>query len=130
MSDAHKKALAKGREEGLAVRRYLEVIEMNRPRRGRRRTSASVQKRLNSVDQLLESEENPLTRLHLLQEKSDLENELASTEETADIAAFEADFVKVAQRYGDRKGITYSTWRSIGVSPQVLAKAGIARSRS
>jgi len=33
MSAGHKAALAAGREEGRAVRRYLEVLEANRPKR-------------------------------------------------------------------------------------------------
>ena len=36
MSDAHKEALAEGREQGRAVRRYLEALEANKPRRGRK----------------------------------------------------------------------------------------------
>ena len=53
MSSAHKAALARGREEGRAVRRYLEAIERNRPRRGRKRTPESVRKRLAVVDERL-----------------------------------------------------------------------------
>lgn len=119
MTDAHKKALAKGREEGLVVRRYLEALEASRPRRGRRRTPESIEKRLKVVTEQLETQENPLTRLHLLQEQMDLEDELAQGEEGFDVAPFEKDFVKVAKAYGERKGISYAAWRSIGVAPPV-----------
>src|ERR1022692_2496956 len=95
MSDAHKKALAKGREEGLVVRRYLEALEAARPRRGRRRTPDSMEKRLKTVAELLEIEENPLTRLHLIQEQLDLENELAASDESIDVESPEKDFAKV-----------------------------------
>ncbi len=44
MSAEHKAALAKGREEGRAVRRYLEALEEQRPRRGRKRTPESIKK--------------------------------------------------------------------------------------
>ena len=47
----------------------------------------------------------------------------------ADIKKLEKDFVSAAQGYGERKGIVYSTWREAGVSPAVLAKAGIKRTR-
>lgn len=129
MSDAHKKALAKGREEGLTVRRYLEALEASRPRRGRRRTPESIEKRLQVVTEQLEIQENPLTRLQLLQEQMDLEDELAQREEVFDIAPLEKAFVKVAKGYGERKGISYAAWRSIGVAPAVLVKAGISRAR-
>jgi hypothetical protein len=35
----------------------------------------------------------------------------------------------VAKSYGDRKGITYSAWRKVGVSAPVLQQAKIARTR-
>jgi hypothetical protein len=41
----------------------------------------------------------------------------------------EKDFVKVARAYGSRKGISYTAWRSVGVSAGVLQRAGIARTR-
>ena len=128
MSNEHKAALAKGREEGLAVRRYLEALESSKPRRGRRRTKASIEKKLATIEaQLAEAE--PLSRLHLIQEKKDLEEELARAGEVQDLSGLEKQFVKVAKSYGERKGISYSTWRSAGVSAAVLQKANVARSR-
>ena len=47
-----------------------------------------------------------------------------------DLTALEKQFIKVAQAYGKRKGISYGTWRAAGVSAQVLQAAGISRSRS
>ena len=37
--------------------------------------------------------------------------------------------MKVARAYGERKGITYGTWRDFGVAADVLKKAGIQRTR-
>lgn len=128
MSNEHKAALAKGREEGLVVRRYLEGLEASRPRRGRRRTPQTIERRLRAVDSEL-AEAEPLARLHLLQQKKDLEAELHRTSETRDLSALERQFVKVARSYGDRKGINYSTWRAAGVPASVLQHAGIARTR-
>ena len=51
MSDSHKAALAEGREQGRAVRRYLEALEAHKPKRGRKRTPDSVQKRLAAIDE-------------------------------------------------------------------------------
>lgn len=128
MSATHKAALAKGREEGIVVRRYLEALEAVRPRRGRRRSLSTVQKRLAAIDTQLESAE-PLSRLHLLQQKKDLEAELDRSNEHTEIDALEKQFVEVAAAYGDRKGISYSTWRAAGVPAPVLQRAGIARTR-
>jgi uncharacterized protein YicC (UPF0701 family) len=128
MTEEHKAALAKGREEGLAVRRYLEAIESSRPRRGRRRTPASISKRLEAIEAELAAAD-PLTRLHLIQQKKDLTDELERNADTEDIAELEKQFVKVARAYGERKGISYGTWRTAGVSAAALQKAGVARTR-
>jgi hypothetical protein len=126
MSEAHKAALAEGREQGRAVRRYLETIEAHKPKRGRKRTPESVQKRLAVVIEQL-NDADPLSRLHLVQERMDLEAELASSGNAVDIAALEDDFVAAAAPYGTRKGITYAAWRHLGVDPAVLRRAGIKR---
>ena len=127
MSDEHKAALAEGREQGRAVRRYLEALEHNRPKRGRKRTRESVERRLESVEKRL-AEAEPLGRLHLIQERMDLQEELAGMDgEGVDIAALEDAFVAAAPAYGARRGITYSAWRAAGVPPSVLRRAGIGR---
>jgi len=126
MSDAHKAALARGRAEGRVVRRYLEAIEHERPRRGRKRSPESVKKRLAIVAERLGGAD-PLARLHLLQERADLQAELARASARDDIAALEKAFVKVARTYGQRKGIAYNAWRAAGVSAAVLQRADIGR---
>lgn len=127
MSDSHKAALAEGREQGRAVRRYLEALEAHKPRRGRKRTPESIQKRLAAIEEKLPTAD-PLNRLQLTQERMDLERELAaSSDGGADLSALEAAFVKAAKPYGERKGISYAAWRAAGVDPAVLRKAGITR---
>ncbi|MBF6554570.1 MAG: hypothetical protein IVW52_00185 [Acidimicrobiales bacterium] len=129
MSADHKAALAKGREEGRTVRRYLEALESNRPRRGRKRTPDSIRKRLAVIESALPGAD-PLSRLHMVEEKQRLEAELSHAGDTVDMAALEKGFVRVARIYGERKGISYSTWRAVGVSAAVLQQAKIPRTRS
>lgn len=126
MSDEHKKALARGREEGRVVRRYLEALDAHRPKRGRKRTEESIRKRLTEVERSL-STADPLTRLQLVQERMNLQAELESRNTTADVSGLERDFVGAAKGYGQRKGITYAAWREAGVEASVLKKAGIGR---
>jgi len=126
MSDSHKAALAEGREQGRAVRRYLEALEAHKPKRGRKRTQESVQNRLAVIDERL-AEADALTRLHLVQERMDLENELTATDNTVDLQGLEDEFAVAAGPYGARKGVTYAAWRQLGVDPSVLRKAGIRR---
>ncbi len=127
MSEQHKAALAEGRNHARAVSRYLEAIESNRPKRGRRRTADSVKKRLAVVGVDLKSA-GGLQRLTLLQERRDLEVELAGMQAgSPDLSALEKDFVKVAKPYSEKKGISYGAWREFGVPSDVLKKAGISR---
>ena len=128
MSDEHKHALAVGREESRAVRRYLEALEAHKPKRGRKRTTESIQSRLRQIDDRISSAD-PLTRVHLVQERLNLETELANKEEAVDLKALEEGFVEAAKSYGERKGITYAAWRAAGVDANVLRKAGIPRTR-
>ncbi len=129
MSSSHKAALAKGREEGRIVRQYLEALESTKPRRGRKRTPDSIKKRLAAIETAL-PDADPLARLHLIEEKQRLQSELSQTGKTVDLASLEKAFVKVARPYGERKGISYSAWRAVGVSAAVLQQAKIPRTRS
>ncbi|MBA3268015.1 MAG: hypothetical protein H0T70_07130 [Acidimicrobiia bacterium] len=126
MSDAHKAALAEGREQGRAVRRYLEALELHRPKRGRKRTQESIQKRLASIETNLPSAD-PLNRLQLVQERMDLAAEIAASQNVVDMTALEDGFAAAAADYGRRKGITYAAWREAGVDAGLLRRAGIGR---
>jgi hypothetical protein len=126
MSDSHKAALAVGRDQGRQVRRYVEALEATKPRRGRKRTTETVAKRLAAVEAELSSAVG-LDKVHLVQELMNLQSELAQKTETVDMAALEAGFIESAKEYGDRKGLTYAAWRAVGVPANVLKAAGIAR---
>lgn len=109
------------------MRRYLEALEQNRPKRGRKRTRETVERRLEAIDHGLE-DADPLGRLHLIQERQDLQTELACMDgEGVDMAQLEETFVAAAASYGARRGITYAPRRAAGVPPAVLRRAGITR---
>ena len=127
MSDAHKAALAEGRNQGRAVRRYLEALEAHKPKRGRKRTPESMKKRLARIDTELESAD-ALKRLQLIQERLDLTAELETADEKVDLSGLEQEFVDAAAAYSRRKGISYAAWRELGVDAAVLKRAGISRS--
>src|SRR3954468_11176539 len=126
MTDEHKQALAEGRELGRAVRDYLEALEAHKPKRGRKRTPESVKKRLEVIEKQL-PDASPIKKVELVQERRDLTVELATMGTTVDISGLEKGFVKSAKTYSERKGISYSTWREVGVPADVLKKAGISR---
>ena len=126
MTDEHKKALAEGREQGRAIRAYLEALESTKPKRGRKRTADSIKKRIDAIERDLESAD-PLKALNLRQERRNLYGELAGIDDKVDVAEMEAGFIAAAKSYGERRGIAYEVWREAGVPPEVLQKAGISR---
>ena len=126
MSNEHKAKLAEGRNESRAVKSYLDALEQNRPRRGRKRTADSIKKRIGAIEKE-SADASVLRRLQLVQERRDLEAEMAQMGTVVDTANAEADFLKVGKSYGARKGIAYATWRELGVPADVLRRAGVTR---
>jgi hypothetical protein len=126
MTAAHKRALAEGREAALNVRRYLDALDAHRPRRGRQRTPASVQKQLADVEAQW-NEASGLKRVELAQKRIDLKAALVALDTKVDLTDLRAGFIKHAKQYSHSKGITYSAWRDAGVSPEDLKAAGITR---
>lgn len=127
MSDEHKEALAEGREQGRAIRNYLEALKVHAPRRGRKMTPESIQNRIAAINETLPTA-NALERLLMLQDRQDLEARLAALSGPEDdMGTLEAGFVESAAAYSQRKGISYSAWREAGVSADVLRRSGIGR---
>ena len=131
-SDApRKRAAASGsqrRDLARVVRRYLGALETEKAAKGRKRGLEAIQNRLLKIDELLVTAD-PLSRLHLTQERIDLHAEVVrvANGSDADFAALEREFVQVAKAYGEASGVTYAAWRQVGVDGDLLEKAGIAR---
>lgn len=128
MTKEHKEALARGRKEARAVRRYLEALDRDR-RRGRRVSEETLRKQISELGERIEGEDDPATRVELIQRRIDLEEQLASQEDEPDMDALQAGFIEVANAYSERKGISYSAWREEGVPAAVLREAGVPRTR-
>src|ERR1700712_4759494 len=110
MADAHKAALAEGREQSRVVKTYLEALVANKPRLGRKRSPDTIRKQLQHVEQTLTGAD-PLMRVQLSQQRIDLLDQLDSLEQIPDLAPLEAAFVEVAAAYSERKGLTRAAWR-------------------
>lgn len=127
MTDTHKSALAEGRQQGAVVRRYLEALEASKPKRGRKRTRQTIEANLGTVRaQLDDPATNAITRLEAVQREMDLLAELdALGEPTVSIVELEAAFIANAGPYAQRKGLSRTAFRAVGVPAAVLTKAGI-----
>lgn len=124
MSDDHKNALAQGRTEGRVVTSYLNALETNRPKRGRKRTPESIARRLDAIEERM-IDADPINRLQLIQERIDLQAEASRLQQTNDLTELEEAFVQVAKSYGERKGISKAAWVGLQVPKNVLRRAGL-----
>src|SRR5581483_10938755 len=120
-------ASSRSRDQARVVRRYLAALESER-KGGKRRLADSIANRILKIDELLVTAD-PLSRLHLTQERIDLHGEQIRYANGAsdDVSSLEKQFIKVARSYADRLGISYSAWRQVGVDPEVLERCGIVR---
>ena len=129
MSSDHKQKLAQGRNESRVVSRYLEAVTAGKGKRGRKRTPESISLQIARIDQEIDTA-SAIRRLELTQRRSDLALEKERLTARVDLTAVEKDFVKVAKSYAARNGISYASFRTLGVPADVLKKAGIARTRA
>ncbi len=127
MSQEHKDALAEGRRQSRAIKAYLSAIKSKKP--GRPVNRESLEARLQRVASQLAGAEDPLESVELVQLRLDLESQLARMGDAGNMDELERGFVESAQAYSERKGITYTAWREIGVPAAVLRKAGIKETR-
>ncbi len=128
MSKDHKEALAKGREQGKAVRDYLAALETER-KPGRKLDRATVESRIKDVQASIDEETDPAKRVALIQKRRDVEERLISIEDAPDLDAREDAFVEAAADYSARKGISYAAWREAGVPAATLKRAGFKRTK-
>lgn len=128
MTDEHKAALAKGREQGRAVRDYLAALETDR-KSGRRMDRPTIEGRIADVQSRVDAEPHPAKRVELIQKRLDLEERLVGLQDEPDLEALEDAFVDAAADYSERRGISYSAWREAGVPAAALKRAGVKRTR-
>ena len=129
MSAAHKRALAEGRQSAAIVDRYLAALHVPKPR-GRKVSLATLQQRLATAEADIKKTMGT-ARLFAAQQARDLRARIDALGKTAaaDIKKLEADFVRVAKRFSERRGIGYGAWRDAGVPAQTLQRAGVKRTR-
>lgn len=133
LTEEHKAKIAEGLSEAAVIRNYLEILR-ERPGPGKRRTKNMIEKRISEVDAALREplSLDPIRMLEMIQEKMDLEAELATAPETKEerLARAEEDFVLVAKSFTEKKHLSYAAWRAAGVPASVLKRAGIPATRS
>jgi uncharacterized Ntn-hydrolase superfamily protein len=128
MSADHKAKLAQGRNESRIVARYLEALAAGKGKRGRKRTPESISIQIARIGKEIVGAA-PIRKLELTQKRYDLVGEHERLTSRIDLTSVEKDFVKIAKSYASRNGISYSAFRELGVSADVLKRCGISRAR-
>ncbi len=109
------------------VRRYLDWLESDAARPGRRFDPDVALARVDEINtELADDTTSTIRRLTLIQERRDLETLIGDgADGAADGVELEDEFVKVAAAYAQRKGISRAAFREFGVPASVLTAAGI-----
>src|SRR5262249_30568808 len=124
LSPRHKAAMARGRTEAAHVRAYLDALAANKPRRGRQRTEATIQKQLTQVRGDLRNASG-MHKLELVARRIELEAELDGKRIRGDLSTLRKNFVRYGASYAKRKGIPKQAFRETGVPAPDLRAAGI-----
>lgn len=127
MSKEHKDALAEGRRQSRAIKAYLSTLKSKRP--GRPVTTDSLQSRLDRIIKQIDETTDPLDAVNLMQTKLDVEAQMARMGGSQSTDELEKGFIEYAKGYSERKGISYTAWRQVGVPAVVLRQAGIKETR-
>jgi hypothetical protein len=129
MTTAHKKALAAGRNESATVSAYLAALQVPK-RRGRKVSAAQLRTRLRAAEERARTRIG-VDRVLAHQEVRDLRARLATAGDQTgtEVKLLEQEFVKVAKRFSERRGISHGAWRDAGVPADVLKRTGIPRTR-
>lgn len=119
-------AMQTGLRQAKVVRRYLEIIS-NEESHHERRSPEFLAAKLAETEEKIRTTDDVMVRLEAIQYRANLEERIAAAVAPPARDEAEADFIEVAAEYGQRKGISYPTWRAFGVPASVLQKAGITR---
>lgn len=109
------------------VRRFIELAPL-RTKRGRAKERASLEAQIEALTKRCRSPAtSPERRIALARRVEALRSELAAADVAAEYQAAKAAFIAHAAAYGAAHGITYDMWLTLGISPRILAEAGIHR---
>jgi len=110
------------RAETNTVAAYLAALKAPKvPARSR----AALKKRRTQIEQWITDEPSPIREVELIQQRLDIDAQLAQIDQAARIRELEAAFVEVAASWAKRTGISAAALREVGVPTSVLRRAGL-----
>jgi hypothetical protein len=108
------------RAETKAVAAYLTALRAPKvPARSR----ANLEKRRTQIEQWIAEESSPIREVELVQQRLDVDAQLAQIDQAARLPELEEAFVKVAASWAKRTGVSAAALREVGVPASVLRRA-------
>ena len=98
---------------------YLRFIDQ--PKRSRAQEEQSRKRRAKLNEQI--NKASGVAKLRLIQERLNVERKVVAQDRHS---VSEERFIEVCAAYSQENGISWSAWREIGVSEDVLRRAGLA----
>jgi hypothetical protein len=89
------------------------------------RSRANLEKRRAQVEQWISEERSPIREVELIQQRLDVDAQLAQIDQAARLPELEEAFVKAAASWAKRTGVSAAALREVGVPARVLVKAGL-----
>ena len=110
------------RAETAAVAAYLTALRAPKvPARSR----ANLEKRRAQIEQWIAEESSPIRQVELIQQRLDIDAQVAQIDQAARLPELEEAFVSVAASWAKRRGVTAAALREVGVPASVLRRAGL-----
>jgi len=110
------------RAETAAVAAYLTALRAPKVPANSRVT---LEKRRAQIEQWIAKESSPIREVELIQQRLDIDSQLAQIDQAARLPELEEMFVKVAGSWAKRSGISAAALREVGVPAIVLRRAGL-----
>jgi hypothetical protein len=110
------------RAETAAVAAYLTALRAPKVPANSR---AALEKRRGPVEQWIAEEPAPIRDVELIQQRLDIDAQLAQIDRAARLPELEEAFVQVTASWARRSGISAAAPREVCVPARVLAKAGV-----
>jgi hypothetical protein len=110
------------RAETNAVAAYLTALRAPKvPARSR----ATIEKRRAQIEQWIAEDASPIREVELIQQRLDIDAQLAQIDEAARLPELEDAFVNVAASWAKRSRVSSAALREVGVPAGVLKRAGL-----
>ena len=127
LSSEEKQRMAEGRSHSRVVERYLREIATGKyHKRGPRKNDPeAIKAELAELNAKIASSPPGVEKLVLVENRRKLEQILAGRAENEAFDELENKFLGIAKLFSVTRGISYESWREMGVPTRVLIKAGI-----